>query len=162
MAGFLKGALLVIAGIAGFFGIFAVLFWMVDRGWIDPGSGNKPDAPTVATAVAEQPIAPFTREQICRAAIATLMGQRPTIVKVTGGYADVVNVVYARPGDGKKWANRCRLEGSRVMWASDPGRWRTDPLDEVVTFGVSGDTLTIRQRYSDGSEAAATYSPDEI
>lgn len=99
------------------------------------------------------PEATFTGERICKAAIGTIMGRHPKIVKVTNSKDGIVYLNYVRPDDKSKWAFRCRLDGSRVIWASDPGRWRTDPRDEKVSYKIEGDTLTVTENYSNGTVA---------
>lgn len=97
----------------------------------------------------------FSQEQICKAAIGTIMGRDPKIVKVTKNENGVAFLYYIRRDDQSKWAYRCKLEGTRVIWAGDPGgRWRTDPRDEQLSYQVNGDMLTIVEKFSDGSTSA--------
>lgn len=104
--------------------------------------------------------------RICRGAVAALNGRDPQIIKVETVSAGIAHVAYRRPDDGKVWKNQCRVESDRVVWAavdlnglgSGPGRWRTDPADEVVTYEISGPTVTIRITYSDGSGAHDSYA----
>jgi hypothetical protein len=53
------------------------------------------------------------------------------------------------------------VEGDRVIWAAvdldGPGRWRTTPDDEVVTYAVEGQTVKVRVGYSDGSGSEESY-----
>jgi len=103
--------------------------------------------------------------RICRAAIAALNGRDPQIIKVEAVSAGVAHVAYRRPDDGKLWKNQCRIDGARIAWAavdlsgpgSGPGRWRTDPADEVVTFKLTGSAVKIRIAYSDGSASEESY-----
>lgn len=102
--------------------------------------------------------------RICRAAVAHMMGKDPAIMKVKSNSDGVVRIQYKRPDDGTIWKDDCRLEGQRVMWravdafaGSGPGRWRNHPDDEVITYSLDGDNVTINQRYSDGSNDSATF-----
>ena len=102
--------------------------------------------------------------RVCRAAIAAINGRDPAIIKVDKIEGGIAYVSYKRPDDGKKWKNRCRLEGKKVIWAavdldgpgSGPGRWRNDPADEVITYSIDGDSITITQTFSDGSDMSET------
>src|SRR3954463_12926603 len=71
----------------------------------------------------------FEPEAICRAAIATIAGRDPKTMQVTRIAGDVLFLSYVRPVDNFVWAYRCKIEGNRVFWASDPGRWREKPKD---------------------------------
>ena len=78
----------------------------------------------------------FEVEAICRTAIASIMGRDPKMMQVTLTAGDVLLLTYVRPIDNFVWNYRCRIEGHRVLWASEPGRWRDDPKDEKVLFEV--------------------------
>lgn len=110
--------------------------------------------------------------RVCRAAVAALNGRDPAIIKVERIENGIAHVGYVRPNDGKVWKNQCRVDGNRVVWASvdlngpgtGPGRWRTDAEDEVVTYAVRANTVTVRITYSDGStepEHVYTIPPDD-
>ena len=102
--------------------------------------------------------------RVCRAAIASINGRDAAIIKVDKIEDGIAYVSYKRPDDGKKWKNRCRLEGNKVIWAavdldgpgSGPGRWRNDPADEVITYKIDGDSITITQTFGDGSDITET------
>lgn len=104
--------------------------------------------------------------RVCRAAVAALNGRDPAIIKVERVEAGVAHVGYPRPDDGKVWKNDCRAEGDRVVWravdldgpGSGPGRWRTHPDDEIVTYAIDGDTVKVRVGYSDGSGSEEAYT----
>jgi len=104
----------------------------------------------------------FSPQQVCRATIATIMGRDPAIIKVYRTDEESVHVTYVRPDDGVIWSQRCRFEGHRVIWASPTGRWRTLPEDGVLTFSSSGDTLTINERFSDGSSRSKTFTRSQL
>jgi hypothetical protein len=99
-------------------------------------------------------------QKICRAATAVLFGPDVSII-VAGEVKDgVVQTRYARPDDGVIWKNQCKVEGDKVIWAGvdidysgqGPGRWRTEPSDEVISFAVQGENIEITMKYFDGSE----------
>jgi hypothetical protein len=59
--------------------------------------------------------------------------------------------------DNFVWTYRCRVEGNRVVWASEPGRWRDGPKDDEIffelstpagNFALSRTTATVRSRNS--------------
>ena len=54
-------------------------------------------------------------------------------------------LTYARPFDNFVFTYRCRIDGDRVVWADEPGRWRDGPKDAKVSFEVvgAGDRLRI-------------------
>ena len=100
---------------------------------------------------------------VCRAAIATVMGRSLAIIKASEAGNNIVQTSYRRQSDGTVWRNLCRLEGSRVVWASiredgTSGRWRNDALDSVVTFQIDTTGVTIEETYSDDSSRVRTYS----
>lgn len=97
--------------------------------------------------------------EICRAAIATLMGRSPSIIKVDGVEAQIIYTTYVRPDDGSVWSNRCQIRGSQVAWGTKTGRWRDHQMDEKVYFAQSVDrqNLTITVAYADGSKSEKTF-----
>ena len=96
---------------------------------------------------------------VCRAAISSVMGQSPSIIKLDKVGDAIVNVSYRRPTDGSKWSYRCKFEGSRLWWATSDGRWRDGPLDEIITFSINSNAnaVTIMQLYSDGSKTTDVF-----
>jgi len=79
---------------------------------------------------------------------------------------DVVWNSYVRENDGTRWSQRCRFEGSRIIWASDTGRWRTHPADERTTFqvfqGREEILLHIIDKYPDGSQTTRNFTLQEL
>lgn len=88
----------------------------------------------------------FDAKAICRTAIAALTGRDVKLFQATdapeGG--GVIALTYARPFDNFVWAYHCRLEGNRVIWADEPGRWRQEAKDDKITFEVIGDGAQLR------------------
>jgi len=82
----------------------------------------------------------------------------------------VYYVSYVRQDDNTTWSYLCKFEGNRVIWAgagspSSPnaiGRWRTHPQDEVITYAIVGDKVTIKERYSDGSSNEESFDLSDL
>lgn len=103
-----------------------------------------------------------TNEHICKAGIAKIMGRDPKTMKVLRNEGGIVNLQYVRTNDGSHWSYRCRLDGSRIMWASDTGRWRDDPRDEKVTYAVTADTVTVKEAFTDGSSTQQAFKASQL
>jgi hypothetical protein len=104
----------------------------------------------------------FDQQQICRAAIGAVMGRDPKIIKVTKIDSGIIHMSYSRPDDGTIWEQRCRIEDQKVIWATKSGRWREHPLDEVITHAVTRTSVTISQKFTDGSTLTKSYSRAEL
>ena len=106
----------------------------------------------------------FEVEAICRTAIASIMGRDPKLMQVTLTTGDILFLTYVRPTDNFVWTYRCRIEGNRVVWATEPGRWRDDPKDDEVFFEVVGDgkQLRIIDNHRDGSSTKQLFDRDTI
>jgi hypothetical protein len=104
----------------------------------------------------------FQVEAICRTAIASIMGRDPKMMQVILTTGDVLFLTYVRPIDNFVWNYRCRIEGNRVLWASEPGRWRDDPKDGKVFFEVidGGKQLRIIEDHGDGSSTNQLFDRD--
>lgn len=107
---------------------------------------------------------PFEPEAICRTAIAFISGRDPKIMQVTRIAGDVIFLSYVRPFDNFVWDYRCRIEGNRVIWASEPGRWREEPKDDKVYFEVleAGSQLRISDDHSDGTTTRELFERRQI
>jgi hypothetical protein len=106
----------------------------------------------------------FEFEAICRTAIASIMGRDPKTVQVTRVAGDILFLSYVRPIDNFVWDYRCKIQGNRVVWASEPGRWREDPKDDKVFFEVveGGKQLRIIEDHGDGSATKELFERDQI
>ena len=106
----------------------------------------------------------FETKAVCRTAIAALMDRDPKIMQVTRTVGDVLFLTYLRPIDNFVWTYRCRIEGSRVVWASEPGRWRVGPKDDEIFFEVvnDGKQLRIIAIHGDGSRAQQLFDRSAI
>jgi hypothetical protein len=107
---------------------------------------------------------PFEPEAICRTAIGSIMDRDPKIVRVTRVAGNILFLSYVRPIDNFIWDYRCKIEGNRVIWASEPGRWREDPKDDKIFFEVVGDgkQLRIIEDHGDGSANKELFERDQI
>jgi hypothetical protein len=104
----------------------------------------------------------FTDQQICIASIASAMGRDPSIIQIDSLKGNVSYLSYIRPDDGKKWAYRCKLDGKKVIWASETGRWRDGQYDSIITFSVSGNQIDISEQYDDGSGETKKYNSSQL
>ena len=108
--------------------------------------------------------APFEIEAICRTAIASIAGCDPKFMQITRTVGDVLLLTYARPIDNFVWTYRCRIEGNRVVWATEPGRWREDPKDDKVFFEIveDGKKLRIIEDHRDGSSTQWIFDREAV
>jgi hypothetical protein len=106
----------------------------------------------------------FNVEAICRTAIASIADRDPKLMQVTRTVGDVLFLTYVRPIDNFVWTYRCRIEGNRVVWATEPGRWREDPKDDKVFFEEvdAGKQLRIIEDHGDGSSTRQLFDRDAI
>jgi hypothetical protein len=97
--------------------------------------------------------ATFDDPNICRAVISVVMGQPTKIIKADRVVNGVVYLSYNRPSDGKYWAQKCKIIGSKAIWGSAEGRWQNGPHDSVIEIIVSKDKklLSVQETFSDGS-----------
>lgn len=102
------------------------------------------------------------RAQICKVAIAAVMGQSPSIIKIDKEESGVIFISYIRPSDKKMWEYRCRIDGKRVIWASKTGRWRDHALDEIITYSGTQDSVTIAQKFPDGSNTTKIFGKADL
>ena len=116
-------------------------------------------APSMASA--EQP---FDARAICRTAIAAITGRDLKLFQANDAPDGVVALTYARPFDNFVWAYHCRLEGNRVIWADEPGRWRQEAKDDKILFEVigAGAQLRIIKTRVDGSTTQELFERDKI
>jgi hypothetical protein len=104
----------------------------------------------VAISVAASPAAfaepAFDAKAICRTAIAAVTGRDVKLFQATDApdTDGVVALTYARPFDNFVWAYHCRLDGNRVIWADEPGRWREEAKDDKIFFEIVGAGAQLR------------------
>jgi hypothetical protein len=106
----------------------------------------------------------FAPEAICRTAIAAIMDRDPKLMVVTLDGGDILHLSYVRPIDNFVVDYRCKIEGNRVIWASEPGRWRDAPKDGKVLFEVidGGKQLRIVQDRGNGPPMKEVFDRDRI
>jgi hypothetical protein len=105
----------------------------------------------------------FDPPAICRTAIAAIMDRDPKLMQTRTAADGVVMLTYARPIDNFVWAYRCRLEGNRVIWASEPGRWRDKAKDDKILFEVvGGSQLRIIDNHANGTSTRQLFDRDKI
>lgn len=119
-------------------------------------------APTFYVSAAES--TPFSVRQICKGAIAVLMGRDSAGINAQA-IGDEVWLSYTR-SDGTSWKFKCKLDGARILWGSDTGRWRIHPQDERLSFSVVQTAgvrrLQVEQRFSDGSSNKRAFSREQL
>jgi hypothetical protein len=105
---------------------------------------------------------PFETKAVCRTAIAVLMDRDPKQLQATDAPDGVVVLTYARPFDNFVFTYRCKLEGDRVVWADEPGRWRDEAKDAKVSFEVAGtgDRLRITVNRAHGPTLQQLFDHD--
>jgi hypothetical protein len=118
--------------------------------------------PATGSFVAAAPL--YEPEAICRTAIAAIKDRDPKLVKVALIRGDVYFLTYTRPIDSFVWTYRCRIEGSRVVWADEPGRWRNDPKDDKISFEAidAGARLQIIATHRNGQSEKQLFDRDKI
>ena len=106
----------------------------------------------------------FDPPAICRTAIAAIMDRDPKLMQTRTAADGVVMLTYARPIDNFVWAYRCRLDGNRVIWANEPGRWRDKAKDDKILFEVvgSGSQLRIIDNHFNGTTTRQLFDRDKI
>ena len=109
-------------------------------------------------------VSPLEPELICRAAIGSLMDRDPKLFRLTRTDGDILFLSYVRSIDNFDWTYRCRIRGNRVIWASEPGRWREDPKDGAVSFEIvaGGKQIRIINDHGDGSPTTVLFDLDKI
>jgi hypothetical protein len=102
--------------------------------------------------------------EICKAAIAVLMGRDPATMKTDREADGITYFSYVRADDGSLWRYRCQLNGSIVVWASDTGPWRTRTGDEQITYVLASDRsqVTIKVMFSDGSSTDSVFTASQF
>ncbi len=110
-------------------------------------------------AVAEQAFEP---RAICRAAMAVITGRDLKLFQAVDAPDGTIALTYARAFDNFVWAYHCRLEGERVIWADEPGRWREDVKDDRISFEVLGTQLRITRTPVNGAATHEEFGRDKL
>jgi len=91
------------------------------------------------------------------------MDRDPRLFRLTRTDGDILFLSYVRPLDNFDWTYRCRISGNRIIWASEPGRWREDPNDDEVSFEiVGGKQIRIISNRLNGPPIKALFDLDKI
>ena len=103
----------------------------------------------------------FSEPQIC---LAALIDQLAWSENPTGGQSYIGDFVKeenqtyiftSQQGD-----YRCKINGDRVVWSSNTGRWRDSEFDDYITFRTNQDRVIINTRYSDKSTNMREYEKE--
>jgi hypothetical protein len=101
--------------------------------------------------VEENLLVKFKYEDVARYAISTIMDQPVKNIDVRKS-GEIYYVSYKRKSDSQKFDFKVIFSDNNIVWGNLDGRWRTDKFDEKLTFYENSDTLSILQKYSDGSK----------
>ena len=104
----------------------------------------------------------FSKAEICKACIATVMFKDPDIIRIDKIKDQIVYLSYVKPTEKKRWAYRCKISGNTIIWASDKGRWRNSQYDPKITYKIDGENILIKERHSDGSGREKSFSFKEL
>ncbi len=104
----------------------------------------------------------FTKNLICKAGIAKIMGRDPAIIKIDRKSGDTIYLSYVRQDDKTKWKYKCKLNANQIVWGSDTGRWRTHAMDSKVRYKIKDKSITVTDTFSDGSSSKETYTVESI
>lgn len=111
-------------------------------------------APKTETVVA---LSDADKGRVCRAAIASLMGRDPSIIRVISASGGIHRVRYTRD-DGTVWTNECRVGNGTAEWRAfdngQPGRWRNE---DTIRFTLDGSTINIQSFMSGELVTNDTY-----
>ena len=146
-------------GIFFFFGFLAII-------GNDPSSNSSSSSKATSQSAKKYTAGLVSGSFVCKAATAEHMGRKVKTMsssKVGSKY----HITYRRPSDNSKWGVYCWLQGNRVLWQTDgangtgsngkPGRVRNGQWDEVITYSIKPNRLTINIKYSDGSKTTQVY-----
>ena len=103
----------------------------------------------------------FTLGQICKAAIAVVMRRDVSIIREGETIGNYALVEYIRPSDHSRWTNKCKIQGSKVIWATAAGRWR---YEDNIQYRINEKTnsLKITEIYQDGSSYSREFTIDQL
>jgi hypothetical protein len=121
---------------------------------------NDQQKPIAETTKPEGELKNFTKEDVARFAISSIMGQPSNKIKVRLEN-ELYYVSYVRKSDSQKFNYKIKIDGKTIVWASIDGRWRDEQYDERISFEENENKLTITQIYSDGSVDAKEYKKGE-
>lgn len=110
-----------------------------------PDAGSVPSNTTLSVA---------DQEFVCRAALSQMTGHDFSIISAKVDAAGMVRTEYTKPEDGSVWRTACRIDEARIIWAylfddGSLGRWRLGAEDEVITFELGDEAVTITRALAD-------------
>lgn len=120
----------------------------------DPSTDIQENSDSISTEnikVEEKLLVKFIYEDVARYAISTVMDQPVKNIDVIKS-GEIYYVSYKRKSDSKKFDFKVTFSDNNIVWGNLDGRWRTDKFDEKLSFYENSDTLSILQKYSDGSK----------
>ncbi|HEO99723.1 MAG TPA: hypothetical protein ENO02_10535 [Epsilonproteobacteria bacterium] len=99
--------------------------------------------------------------KVCKAALSSIMGVDDKTIHAEQRKEGSISLYYRLEGEKERYDYKCRVDGSRVIWGSALGRWRTDKEDALITFSISDAHITIEERFTDEpvSQASRTTFP---
>jgi len=92
----------------------------------------------------------FSKEDIARFAISSIMGQPSKTIKVKDENGLFI-LYYIRKSDSKKFEYKIKIDQDKILLANLNGRWRDKEYDEKISFEENGQTIKIKQTFSDNS-----------
>lgn len=121
------------------------------------GSEGDKDPREITYSDSVNNMGPYSDEEICRAAISSLLNQELEETKARVLRDDIYRLSYVRKSDNALWETQCRIEGNQVNWGTLGSRWRNHELDTAIHFKVSDDKLTIQEHYPGDGNFYAEY-----
>ncbi len=85
----------------------------------------------------------YNEYEISAAVISAMMGRAVSIMNVKSDDGDIFYVKYSRSDDGSIWTYKCKIDGTRVIWGTRDGRWRTHPADDIISYKDKSGKLII-------------------
>jgi len=116
--------------------------------------------PIAETSKPEVQLKNFTKEDVARFAMSSIMGQPSKTIKVRLEN-ELYYVSYVRKSDSQKFKYKIKIDGKTIVWANIDGRWRDGQYDERISFEESDNKLKITQIYSDGSVDTKEFKKGE-
>ena len=106
---------------------------------------------------------PFAETHLCKATIHAVIGANPKIMRTSEQFGSTI-VAYNRESDGKFWDYMCRLDGDRMVWGSNGGRWHNHNMDEYIRVSVESETSTLKLHmiHSDNSSERYEFKLSEL
>lgn len=96
-------------------------------------------------------------EYACVATIAAVMKRDPRTIELDRIENAIAFLSYVRESDGKRWRQKCRLNGTTTQWGDADGRWQDTPADGLTSVDWSAEELLITEHHSDGSSSPSKW-----